>query len=865
MSAGFFGLLRRFIVRPLAADRIRSAVTVLGVALGVAVVVAIQLTNASSVRGFATALETVAGKTSLEIAGVGPGFDELLLADLGWLRQHGEVSPVVEGDVVVRAPGGGEESVRVLGVDVLRDRSFRDYRLIEFGEQRRQPRTEELLSLLVDPSSVILTEKLASRHGVEVGSTIEITAGDRAAPFVVRGLLRDEGPARALDGNFALMDIAAAQLAFDRIGRLDRVDVRIPEGASIDEAERAIASRLPEGLSVGRPDRRGRQVEKMLEAFHFNLGALSYIALLVGLFLIYNTVSISVIARRGEIGTLRAIGASRATVLGLFLAEATALAVVGCAAGLALGRALAEVAVRVTSTTVNALYIASAAAPQPLAWRHAVLAFGIGLPLSLVAAALPALEAARVAPTAAMRGADRLETRFRLRARYLAIPALLLGLGWWLATLGPVDGLPLFGYASAVAIVFGAAFVVPAVLYAVGRFGEGLVGRLFRVEGRLAMANVTGAIPRISISVAALAVSLSITVAIAVMIGSFRETVVYWVGQTLSADLYVRPATRSNIATDATLSPEVVRAAAAMPETEAIDTFRNFDVPYGDGTIIVGSSDFANLLDRRKLFFKEPGDGAEAVRAAAGREAAIVSESFAIKHGARIGDLVRLPTAAGEREVAVTGIYYDYSNDRGAVILDRPVFERLYGAQLPTNLAIYLKPDADPEAAREALLAALGDRYRVFVFTNAALRREVFKIFDATFAITYALEIVAIFVAIMGVASTLLTLVLERRRELAILRLVGADRRQVRKMVVIEAALLGGVSQGIGIVVGMLLSLVLIYVINVQSFGWTIQFRVPFAFLAQSSALILLATALSGLYPAWRACQLNAPEQAMEE
>jgi putative ABC transport system permease protein len=865
MSAGFFGLLRRFIVRPLAADRIRSAVTVLGVALGVAVVVAIQLTNASSVRGFATALETVAGKTSLEIAGVGPGFDELLLADLGWLRQHGEVSPVVEGDAVVRAQGGGEESVRILGVDVLRDRSFRDYQLIEFGERRRQPRTEELLSLLVDPSSVILTEKLASRHGVEVGSTVEITAGDRAAPFVVRGLLRDEGPARALDGNFALMDIAAAQLAFDRIGRLDRVDVRIPEGASIDEAERAIASRLPEGLSVGRPDRRGRQVEKMLEAFHFNLAALSYIALLVGLFLIYNTVSISVIARRGEIGTLRAIGASRATVLGLFLAEATALAVVGCAAGLALGRALAEVAVRVTSTTVNALYIASAAAPQPLAWRHAALAFGIGLPLSLVAAALPALEAARVAPTAAMRGGDRLETRFRLRARYLAIPALLLALGWWLATLGPVDGLPLFGYASAVAIVFGAAFVVPAVLYGVGRFGEGLVGRLFRVEGRLAMANVTGAIPRISISVAALAVSLSITVAIAVMIGSFRETVVYWVGQTLSADLYVRPATRSNIATDSTLSPEVIRAAAAMPETEAIDTFRNFDVPYGDGTIIVGSSDFANLLDRRKLFFKEPSDGAEAVRAAAGREAAIVSESFAIKHGARIGDLVRLPTAAGEREVAVTGIYYDYSNDRGAVILDRPVFERLYGAQLPTNLAIYLKPDADPEAAREALLAALGDRYRVFVFTNAALRREVFKIFDATFAITYALEIVAIFVAIMGVASTLLTLVLERRRELAILRLVGADRRQVRKMVVIEAALLGGVSQGIGIVVGMLLSLVLIYVINVQSFGWTIQFRVPFAFLAQSSALILLATALSGLYPAWRACQLNAPEQAMEE
>jgi putative ABC transport system permease protein len=459
----------------------------------------------------------------------------------------------------------------------------------------------------------------------------------------------------------------------------------------------------------------------------------------------------------------------------------------------------------------------------------------------------------------------RTETRFRLRARYLVVPALLLALGWWLARLGPIGGLPLFGYASAVAIVFGAAFLVPAVLYAAGRFGDRPIGHLFRVEGRLAIANLTSAIPRISISVAALAVSLSITVAIAVMIGSFRETVVYWVEQTLSADLYVRPATRSNIATDATLSDEVLAAAAALPETDAVDTFRNFDVPYGEGTIIVGSSDFANLVSRRKLFFKEPADGAEAVRETAGREAALVSESFAIKHGARVGGTVELPTAAGPRSFVVTGIYYDYSNDRGAVILDRPVFERLYGAQQPTNLAVYLRPGADPDAAREALLAALGDRHRVFVFTNAVLRREVLKLFDATFAITYALEIVAIFVAIMGVASTLLTLVIERRRELAVLRLVGADRRQIRKMVVIEAALLGGVSQGIGIAVGFVLSLVLIYVINVQSFGWTIQFRVPVAFLAQSSALILLATALSGLYPAWRACRLNAIEQTAEE
>lgn len=862
MSASFYGLLRRFILRRLWEERLRSAVTVLGIALGVAVVVAIQLANASSVAGFATALETVSGKTSLEVVGTGgPGFDELLLNRVGWLREYGVVSPVIEGDAVARAPGGTGEAVRVLGIDILHDNALRDYRLIEFAAKNREPKPEEFLSLLVDPSSVVLTEKFAARHGVSVGSTVELTAGDRVAPFVVRGLLRNEGPARALDGGFALMDIAAAQLAFDRLGRLDRVDVRLRDGVSIDEAEVRIAERLPEGLSVQRPERRGRQVEKMLEAFHFNLTALSYVALLVGLFLIYNTVSISVIARREEIGTLRAVGTTRRTVLALFLAEAAALSVVGCALGLGLGRLLAEGAVRVTSTTVNVLYVATAAETPPLGLRHVLLAFGLGLPLSLAAAALPALEAARVTPTAAMRGSDQLESRYRLRARFFVTPLAFFALGWWLTTLKPIGGLPVFALTSAFAIVFGAAFMVPAVLFVATRFGGPAISRIFKVEGRLAVSNLAGAIPRISVSVAALAVSLSMTVAIAVMIGSFRETVIYWVDQTLQADLYVRPATRSNVASETTLSPEVVDAARALPGAAAVDTFRNFDVSYGDGTIIVGSADFGAVVERRKLLFKAPGDAATAVLGAAGSDAAVVSESFAIHYDKRPGDEVTIPTAVGDRTLRVAAVFYDYSNDRGSIIVDRPVFERYFGAKPPTNLAIYLKPGADPDAERQALLGALGDRYRVFVLTNATLRREVLDIFDSTFAITYALEAIAIFVAIAGVASTLLTLVIERRREIAMLRLVGADRRQIRKMVVVEAAILGGVSQGVGIAVGLLLSLVLIYVINVQSFGWTIQFHLPVAFLVQSTILILAATAVSGIYPASRACRMSATEQ----
>jgi putative ABC transport system permease protein len=864
----FRRLFAQFILRHLTQERLRCAATVLGIALGIAVIIAIQLTNASSVRGFATALETMAGKTSLEIVSAGPGFDELRLRELGWLRTYGQLSPVIEADAAAKTATGATESLRVLGVDILRDRPFRDYNLLEFAERGKPPSRQEFLNLLVDPRSLILTEKFARRHGLRVGDALELTCGDQAASFSVRGMLKDEGPGRLLDGNFALMDIAAAQWAFNRLGRVDRLDVLLHDDQQIDAAEQEIAQRLPSGLQAQRPARRGRQVEKMLATFHFNLTALSYIALLVGLFLIYNTVSISVITRREEIGMLRALGVTSRQVLALFLAEAAALAVIGCALGLLAGRMLSYGTVKLTSTTVNSLYITTAAAPPPLAWRHFVLAFAIGLPLSLIAAAAPALEAARVAPTAAMRGNDRLASRFRLHKLYLIVPSLLLLCAWWFARQKAVAGLPIFGYASALAIVFGAAFLVPAGLFVLGKLGRRPLTKLFKVEGRLANANLAGAIPRLSISVAALAVSLSMMVAIAVMIGSFRETVIYWVEQTLQADLYLRPATRNNVATDATFSSAFVALVKTNPSVTAADPFRNFDVPYAGGLITLGAGEFSVLLDRGKLLFKMPSNlaaGKAAMRSAIGRDAVVVSESFASKYDKAIGDMVRLPTPQGEREFRIVAVYYDYSSDRGIVVMHRETFVKYWGEQLPTSLTVYLKDGAHAAAVKDELLKASGDKYRVLSFTNADIKREVLRIFDSTFAITYALEVIALFVAIMGVASTLLTLILERKREIAMLRLIGADRRQVRKMVVIEAALIGGVSQGIGVVIGLLLSLVLIYVINVQSFGWTIQFHLPVVFLLQSSLLILFATALAGLYPAKRAAEIYAAAEVSGE
>jgi putative ABC transport system permease protein len=587
-----------------------------------------------------------------------------------------------------------------------------------------------------------------------------------------------------------------------------------------------------------------------------NLTALSWIALIVGLFLVYNTVTISVIARRDEIGTLRALGVTARQVQGLFLAEAAALATVGIALGLGLARLLADAAVALTASTVSTLYIAAAAVPPDLDWSHAALAVAIGLPLSLAAAALPAREAADVPPTAAMRGHDRIETRFRLRWRAVAIPAASLALAAGLATLGPVGGRPIFGYASALVLVCGASLLVPVILFLTARLTRGPMRRWLGVEGLLAHANLASAIPRLSISVAALAVSLSMMVAIAVMIGSFRDTVSYWVGQTLQADLFISPGVRPRPGVEHTLSPDVVEAVRRSPHVEAADAFRNMDLTYAGNLVVLGSGDFGIVLSHGSLMFKDPADGRDALRAAIGTDAVVASESFVNRYGKRRGDEVMLTTRAGPRPFRIAAVYYDYTSDRGVLVMDHGTFRRHFGALPPTGMTAYLRQGADPDRARTDLLASIGEGHRAFVYTNASLRAEVLRIFDSTFAITYALEIVAVFVAMMGVAGTLLTLVLERRRELTLLRLVGATTRQVYRCVVLEALLIGAAGQGLGLVVGLALSLVLIFVINVQSFGWTIQFSLPAGFLAQATVAVLAATALAGFVPAREAARL---------
>jgi putative ABC transport system permease protein len=945
---------RLIILRDVLRQRVRTGTTIAGIALGIAVVLAIQLASSAALRGFASSVESLAGRATLEVTQPPLGIDERRLPSLIWLQDYGQVTPVIEGEASWTPANGADGSaggsagrspqpqvLKVLGIDILTDLAFRDYAFTD--REPREQTTRDLLALLTDADAIILTESFARAHGLNVGSPVRLAIGDdvRTQTFHIRALLRDRGPARALGGNLIVMDIAAAQVALGRLGYIDRLELRIDDSTQLDRIEADVTKRLndvdggaasagaadaagrarttggadttgaasagvadgagragatsgadttgaasvrrsPSGaqgaavdaggaggeLVVQRPSRRGRQVEKMQAAFRSNLTALSTIALIAGLFLVYNTVSASVLYRRQEIGMLRAVGASRGLVFALFLGEALALAIPGCLLGLVVGRVLAQGAMALTAGTVSRMYVpAAAAVPASLDSWHVALAFLVGIPLALIAAAAPAWEAARIPPTDAIRRGLSIPPAARRMRAVVAIVSFALAA--WLCTFDAIDGLPLAGYLATFFIIVGTtALTAPLVLLAAGA-ARALFGRLFFVEPWLATTTLVEYARRMSVSVAALAVSLAMTVAIAVMVSSFRETVIYWVSQTLVADLYVGPVARRAGALTATVPAEVEAIVRAQPGVTAVDGFRVMDVPYRDARIFVTSGHYDALLSRTRLLFKSPSDPREVLRASMGRDAAIVTEAFALRYRLRVGDSVTLPTPGGAHAFPIIAIYYDYASDRGTVLLDAPIFARYFGERRPMGLNVYLAPHTDVDAARRDLVRALGGIDRtgggITVFTNSWLRGEVLRIFDGTFAITWALEVVAILVAVMGIVATLVTAIDERRRELAMLRLVGASRGQVQRMVVVEAAILGAIGQTLGLIAGFGLSFVLVYVINVQSFGWSIQFHTPVLFLFQLAVSLIIATSLAALYPARRAARTYLTEQAAHE
>jgi len=510
------------------------------------------------------------------------------------------------------------------------------------------------------------------------------------------------------------------------------------------------------------------------------------------------------------------------------------------------------------SGTVNALFTTSAPGPIRLSATSVVGAVLAGTGVAFVSALIPAREAARVAPAEAMQKEAR-EHRPRLHLkRDFAIAAGAAMVAIILSQFGPIGGRPVLGYLATLFAVAGTAMVSPAFVVGVIRLLRGPLRRLGGAAGLIAGRSLTASLSRTSIVVTALATAISMMVSVGVMVGSFRETVQVWLESLLRADIYMRAEGPGSAGVFPPISPQVPEIVRRTPGVEDVDVFHAFQIRYQGMRATFGAGVTEIVRRKRSLHFLS-GDADQILASLHGQDRAIVSEPFANKHNVHAGDILRIPLGSQNVALTVAGVYYDYASDSGYVTVDSGTLLRYLPDQALTNIAVWVKSGADPLSVRRDLESRLA-RYPVSIAPNEVLRRGAVEVFDRTFTITYALEAVAIVVAMLGAANALLALVLDRRREIGLIRYLGAVKNQVRTMILIEAGLVGLLAGLLGLALGMALSLILIYVVNKQSFGWTIQFHPPALLLGGALLLVWAVTVMAGIYPARFAARLEPAE-----
>ena len=823
-------LLYRLICRPLIREPFRTALTAACVALGVAVVVAIDLAGAASVGSFKSSLESLQDTADYEISQVG-GIPDTVFGDLVRLPGPQRLSARIEGYAVVESTG---ERLPLFGVDLV-------------GDQR----VLGSIDLSMPSVSAFDDERVVwipASLGQRAGERIDLAINDQVESFTVLGLLGGQDGREEALTSMVVMDIALAQRLLGRTGTLDRIYVHVPEDDRTDW-EALLKDHLPAAAAVSAAGARTQQNRKLLSSFRWNLRVLSYIALIVGAFLIYNTISVSVVRRRSQIGTARALGMPARTVQWGFLAEAGLFGLLGTLAGLVLGRALAVGAVELMGRTVTTLYVGSQ--PGEIMFRPwAFLVAGLaGIGVSMLAAWRPAREASSVAPVEAMAKGREEYAVAATRSVWAIRAAVLGGLAAALCFVPAWDRLPYGGFAAAVCLIGAAAMLVPFAARFCLRHATGPVLRLFGVAPMLGVQILSQSLKRTSVIVAAMAVATAMMVSVGIMVGSLRDTLAVWMGNQLQADLYIRSGESLGTEDSAMFSEEVAGLVEALPEVDAVDRFRRYSISYGGLPANLALADFRVHPGRSQMQILHGPDIPTIAKQLVSTKSVIISEPFSNKHGLEVGDTVALPIGDGAEEFEVAAVYYDYSAEQGYVIGHREVLMEFLPDQQLTSAAVYLADGSDLDAARSKIIQAVAGR-RVRVARNRELRERANQVFDRTFAITYALELVAIIVAILGMAGALLTLVIDRKTDLGVLRILGATKKQIRELVLAQAGVLGLLSNMIGLGLGGALSVILIKVINKQSFGWTIQFHWPVGLLLAATTLIFVASVIAGLYPA---------------
>jgi len=847
-------LLRFLSWRHLRRHRLRTFLTFLGIVLGVAVIVAIAIVNRTLINSFQQTIELVAGKAVLQVSNGESGVREALYPVIRDTQGVRDAAPAVEGFLPVVGFKG--ERLFIYGVDFLADFSIREHQFAgaPFG-------LESALDFIARPDSIALTESLSRRLRISIGSEITLVTSRGALSYTVRALLKEQGTAKVFGGSFALMDLPVAQIAFGKEGKLDIVDLTIEEGEKIEAVRNRIRQRLQGAAEVQRPQERGEQIESLLTSFRLGLFFVSLVALFVGFFLIYNTVSVSVVQRKREIGTLRCLGMMRRNIMALILEESLIIALSASLAGVVAGVFLAQVALLSVGKSVSSLFLQIDLAKGALSLGDFWLALAGGLGISILAALYPAWEATQVTPLENYRQtawSPRSQGVFRATMAGLLLllfsPALLFFPAPGLGEVGKFT----LGVVALLIFLLGLSFLAPLFVLVWVGFLRRCLSRwslLSWDEWRLASDGLGRSPMRAGITIATLIISLAAIFTIAAFVHSVRGSLLSWVDQMVTADLIVSSSARTAGPMNVPLREDLAPGIKALPGVQVLDLYRLIRSTYQGRPILIESFSAQASASVRRLPMAE-GKGETALRQMAAGEGVIVSESFKSKFGKRLGDTVELPTPSGLARFKIIGVYIDYSSDSGSVLIDRSLYKKIWHDELVDAFDLWLAPGADQQEIIQTIKENYGEKYQLFVSTHRELRDAVVNIMEQSFVVNYAVEIVAVIVAIFSVINTLLASVLDRTREIGVLRAIGATQGQLRRMVMAEAGWIGFLGGVLGLIAGTVMSYHhVVYNTKVLT-GWTFQYYYPFGFAFLCLILSVALCLLAGYIPAKQAASI---------
>lgn len=808
-------LVRLISLRYVGVARGRSLLTVLGILLGVAVVFAVQVVNASVLESLRQSIADVTGKSRLTV-GAGVGVSEDVLERVRAVPGVLASVPVIEESVLdVRA----HTRLAVLAIDTLSDPDARGYDIVANDAQ-----IDDVFTFMNDPYGVIVTRQYAARTGVKVGDKLLLNTVQGRKEFSIHGTLEPRGPATAYGGDLVLMDVYAAQIAFGRGRRFDRVDVIPQEHADLAALSRRIERALDDKVAVSRPERRSEEAARVLGGFQLALSLASVIALFVGGFIVYNSLAIAVAQRRREIGILRALGTTRGQVLALFVGEGLLTGFVGAVLGIGFGWLLARAAVNMVGATISTLYLPVKVGDVVVSGRDAWKAVALGLLAALVAAFVPARRAAFVEPVSAMSGTIAAgDVSFSTTTRALHASVMVLVFAALIGWLAHVRQNSALAYVVAALLSLGGAFLAPALAAAVGRVARRYAKRLGAAVllGAVGFSRNTG---RNAVATAALGMALANVVNVDALIDSMKASTAAWLGRSFRADIFVFAGTEVHAKFDHPLPESLRTELRSVPGVDFVQAFRMVQQSFRGQPFYLMSEDFEGYKRYNELAVVE-GDVRAALPGLEAGNAIAASETFARNFDMRLGDTVTLATPDGPRRFRIAIVYTDYRSDLGILFTTRSAYTRIWKDTLVDLYSVYTARRVSADDVRSRIAREWGERYGLLALASGQYRKDLVSLVDRSMSMSRASELVAVVVAALGIINALLVSVLDRRREIGVLKAVGADRSQINRMVLTEAVLVVCTAALLGVLLGGALSAYMILEAVRLQVGWQIHLR----------------------------------------